>query len=154
MAIESVGGGASRSGAAIAHDDGMEPTGGTALDRLANHVSALDRLVADAGALGKFRADQPDALPAGTGSFTVPVSQTIAHVEARLGSPHERVLGTTQAQPPREAVQAARQPDVLEPGVRPVTIHSSAATMRPDVALDTENRAATLLRGNRTTAGA
>jgi hypothetical protein len=117
------------------------------LHRAQDHVSALDRLVADAGPLGKFRTDQPDALPSGTSSFTVPVSQTIAHVEARMASPNERALGAPRTAELREVQQIAMQ-DAARLRQPLDTQRAQLVTPRPDVATDTDNRAAAFTRGS------
>lgn len=148
MAIEPIGRSTARD--VIGVSDPLAPDGGgSALERLTRQSSALDRLVADAGALGKFREDQPNALPSGTSSFTVPIAQTIAHVETRLGQPNERVLSATQATPPREVSQAARSADVTHLGVHATDLRGHGVTPRPDVRTDADNRAAAFVRGNR-----
>lgn len=153
MAIEPIG----RGGAGAATDM-PEPMaqdgGGSALERLTRQSSALDRLVADAGALGKFREDQPNALPSGTSSFTVPVAQTIAHVETRLGQPNERVLASTQAAVPREVSHTARSADTPHPGIHATGIYPHGIAPRPDVRSDTDSRTAAFVRGNPSPAGA
>ncbi|MBA2934183.1 hypothetical protein HZF05_08725 [Sphingomonas sp. CGMCC 1.13654] len=147
MAIEPTGRRVARS--VTGFDPLAQNSGGSSLEMLTRQPSALDRLVADAGALGKFREDQPNALPSGTGSFTVPVTQTIAHVETRLGQPNERVLGATQASTPREIVPAARSSEVTHLGLHTADDRTHGVTPRPDVRTDTDNRAAAFMRGNR-----
>lgn len=153
MAIEPIGRSVARDVTDVS-DPLTQDGGGSALERLTRQSSALDRLVADAGALGKFREDQPNALPSGTGSFTVPIAQTIAHVEARLGQPNERVLAATQASVPREVSQAARAADAAHPGPHAADIHAHGVTPRPDVRSDADNRTAAFVRGNPSSAGA
>ena len=131
-----------------------QDSGGSALERLTRQSSALDRLVADAGALGKFREDQPNALPSGTSSFTVPIAQTIAHVETRLGQPHERVLSSSLAAVPREVSRAARGADATHLGLHTAGIRAQGVAPRPDVRSDTDNRAAAFVRGNPSSTGA
>jgi hypothetical protein len=153
MAIEPIGRSVARNATDMSEPLAQD-SGGSALERLTRQSSALDRLVADAGALGKFREDQPNALPAGTSSFTVPIAQTIAHVETRLGQPNERVLGSTQAAVPRGVPQAARSADAAQPGPRPADIRAHGVSPRPDVRSDTDNRAAAFVRGNPSSTGA
>jgi len=148
MAIEPIGRSVARNVTDVS-DPMAQDSGGSALERLTRQSSSLDRLVADAGALGKFREDQPNALPSGTSSFTVPVTQTIAHVEARLGQPNERVLGAAQASAPRDVTPSARSAGVTHLGIHTTDSHARGVTPRPDVRSDADNRAAAFVRGNR-----
>jgi hypothetical protein len=148
MAIEPIGRTVTRTVTDVS-DPLVQDGGGSGLERLTRQPSALDRLVADAGALGKFREDQPNALPSGTSSFTVPITQTIAHVETRLGLPNERVLSATQASAPREIVPAARSADVTHLGIHTTDMHAHGVAPRPEVRSDADNRAAAFVRGNR-----
>ena len=148
MAIEPIGRGVARDVTSVSEPLAQED-GGSGLERLTRQASTLDRLVADAGTLGKFREDQPNALPSGTSSFTVPIAQTIAHVETRLGQPNERVLSATQASPPREITPAARDADVTHLGIRTTDPHAHGVEPRPDVQTDADHRTAAFVRGNR-----
>ncbi|PXA84111.1 hypothetical protein DMC47_41525 [Nostoc sp. 3335mG] len=153
MPIEPVGRSVARNVADVS-DPLAQDDGGSPLERLTSQPSSLDRLVADAGALGKFREDQPNALPSGTSSFTVPIAQTIAHVETRLGQPNERVLSATQASAPREVAPAVRSADITHLGIHTTDLHAQGVAPRPDVRTDTDNRAAAFVRGNRSAAEA
>lgn len=148
MAIEPIGRSAARDVTGVS-DPLAQDGGGSALERLTRQSSALDRLVADAGALGKFREDQPNALPSGTSSFTVPIAQTIAHVETRLGQPNERVLSATQASPPQTLSQAVRSADITHLGIHTADMGAHGIAPRPDVRSEADNRAAAFVRGNR-----
>jgi len=153
MAIEPIGRSVSRSVTDVS-DPLAQDSGGSALERLTRQTSALDRLVADAGALGKFREDQPNTLPSGTSSFTVPIAQTIAHVETRLGQPNERVLSATQASTPREIPQSARSVEATHLGIHTTDSRTHGVAPRPDVRSDADNRVAAFVRGNPSSAGA
>lgn len=149
MAIEPIRRSSARENISPAPDPFTDDHGGSALERLTRQSSALDRLVADAGALGKFREDQPNTLPSGTSSFTVPITQTIAHVETRLGEPRERVLSATQASSPRAITPAARAPDITHLGIHVADLRAHGIAPRPDVRIDADNRATAFVRGNR-----
>lgn len=153
MAIEPIGRSVVRDVTDVS--DPLAPgEGGSPLERLTQQPSALDRLVADGGALGKFREDQPNALPSGTSSFTVPIAQTIAHVETRLGQPNERVLSATQASAPREITPPARSSEITHLGIHDTDMRARGIAPRPDVQTDADNRAAAFVRGNRSAAEA
>lgn len=154
MTIVPVRGIPSRTGATPPLDRTEQHNAGTGLEHLANRVSALDRLVSDAGALGKFREDQPNEMPSGTSSFTVPISQTVAHVEARLASPNERILSANQTQVPRDPVNPMQRTDASQLGASHDVVRSHVSAPRSDVKSDAENRASAFVRGNRPPSGA
>jgi hypothetical protein len=148
MAIEPIGRSVARDVTDVT-DPLAQESDGSPLERLTQQPSALDRLVADAGALGKFREDQPNALPSGTSSFTVPIAQTIAHVETRLGQPNERVLSAPLAAAAREIAPPARAADVTRLGIHTTDIRAHGVAPKPDIRTDTDNRATAFVRGNR-----
>lgn len=148
MAIEPIGRSVARDVTDFT-DPLAQESDGSPLERLTQQPSALDRLVADAGALGKFREDQPNALPSGTSSFTVPIAQTIAHVETRLGQPNERVLSAPLVAAAREITPPARAADVTHLGIHTTDIRAHGVAPKPDIRTDTDNRATAFVRGNR-----
>lgn len=83
---------------------------------LLGRVSPLDRLLADAGPLGKFRADRNYTLPAGTSALTVRIADAVDHAAATIGRAAERTLcanalGPGRAiDPPSAATPATAEP--------------------------------------------
>lgn len=62
------------------------------LDRLQHRDSAIARLLADAGPLGKFRTDVENALPSGTSALTARIADTLVRVASRFDMTIERLL--------------------------------------------------------------
>lgn len=92
------------------------------IDHNAARLSPLEKLVADAGPLGKFMVDRDDALPAGTSAFTVRSADTAIRVASRTGIVTEPVLAGNPliAPPALERANAASAP-------QPHAIHAIAA---------------------------
>lgn len=136
-----------RQPSATPRDD--EGPGAGALHRLLNRPSALDLLVGDAGALGKFRADMPDRMPSGTSALTLKVGDALNRLAARLGLPGERILGGNPALAP---AHLPLPPVELPPGDQPRRTDAGLTTdaARPVCGPATDNHAAAPDRGNRT----
>jgi hypothetical protein len=132
-------------------DDATLGTG--PLHRLLNRTSALDRIVGDAGPLGKYRTDAPDAMPSGTSSLTLRTGDALNRLAARLGMPGERILAGNPAfgpqlqQRPQAELPAGVGPSAVDPGL-------SAHAPRPAVATDADNSSGAVDRGNRNVGGA
>ncbi|QJU59887.1 hypothetical protein HL653_20980 [Sphingomonas sp. AP4-R1] len=129
------------------------PTGAGALHRLLNQPSTLDRLVGDAGPLGKFRTDDPDRMPSGTAALTLRASDALNRLAARLGLPGERILS---GNPVLRAGQAPSPPTELPAGERQARTDygvSTAATP-PIERSGADNQAGSIDRGNRRDPGA
>lgn len=127
---------------------GQDGTG--PLDRLLRRPSTLDRLVADAGPLGRFMIAREDALPAGTSAYTKRAVDTLNGVEAKLGLPRERVLANLAPPilPPPGAAQAGVE---LPPGRSVAPEGAAALDPRPAVSTDAGNRLAGGASGNSAT---
>ncbi len=108
----------------------------------------LERLIADAGPLGKFKTDQPDQMPSGTCALTTRVGDTLNQIAAHLGLPVERIL---PANPSLAPVAHYRTAAEMPPGNGPTAPHPGQQIQdpRPAVATETDNRAAAHDRGNR-----
>jgi hypothetical protein len=107
------------------------------LERLLHTMSPLDRLIADAGPLAKFRTDPVDGMPAGTSAFTARIDTTRAGIDARFAMPHERVLGTTGAAPQVREPLPPSDPLPAAIDARPADAHLTAP--KPEVHTRTDN---------------
>lgn len=118
-------------------DGGFDRAG--PLEQLLDRPGKLDRLVADAGPLGRFMVGRDGELPAGTSAYTKRSVDVLAGVEAKLGLPRERALGNLTLPTPPPAGVAA-QAD-LPPGTGgPSVAGSTIGAVRPAVAIDAGNR--------------
>lgn len=109
--------------------------------------SSLERLVADAGPLGKFKTDQPDQMPSGTSALTLRVGDALNRIAARLGLPVERILSGNPTLVPAllqrlmAELPPGQGPSAAQPGAR-------ATDPRPAVAVEADNHARAADRGN------
>ncbi len=133
-----------------ARQDAATPGEG-GLHRLLNRVSSLDLLIADAGPLGKYRADAPDQMPSGTSALTLKVSDSLNRLAARLGLPGERILS---GNPSLRAEPAALPPAELPQGSERTSPGLSPDAPRPADPASADNRAGHIDRGNRAGIGA
>ena len=109
--------------------------------------SSLERLIADAGPLGKFKTDQPDQMPSGTSAFTLRVGDALNRVAARLGLPVERILSGNPALTPAILQRLIAE---LPPGRGPSAAQADqrVTDARPAVAVEADNRVRAADRGN------
>jgi len=109
--------------------------------------SSLERLIADAGPLGKFKTDQPDQMPSGTSAFTLRVGDALNRIAARLGLPVERILSGNPALTPAMLQRLIAE---LPPGHGPSAAQADqrATDPRPAVAVETDNHMRGTDRGN------
>lgn len=113
----------------------------------------LERLIADAGPLGKFKTDQPGQMPSGTGALTTRVGDALNRIAAHLGLPVERILPANPSLAP--ALRQAAAVEIL-PGHDASTPQpgQQLQSARPAVATETDNRATAHDRGNRASGNA
>jgi hypothetical protein len=133
--------------AAVVERNTVEDASSSPLEKLLSRPSPLERLVADAGALGRFRTDVPDALPAGTSAFTRRSVDITDNVAARLGLPRERVWAGATVQLPM-AVPPPTPTVAPQPGVAAPVGTTGVNAPRPAVATDAGNDLAGGLAGN------
>lgn len=109
--------------------------------------SSLERLIADAGPLGKFKTDQPDQMPSGTSAFTLRVGDALNRIAARLGLPVERILSGNPALTPAILQRLIAE---LPPGHGPsaALADQRVTDPRPAVAVEADNRVRAADRGN------
>jgi hypothetical protein len=106
--------------------------------RLFQRGSGLERLIADAGPLGKFKTDPPDQMPSGTSALTLRVGDALNRIAARLGLPVERILPGEHARSPAVLLRPAPE---LPPGHGPTAAAPAHGALdpRPAVAVDAGN---------------